>query len=66
MPTSSDAIDALADYNEREVLTLKTRIISAVVGLLIYLVIFTVCDAINMPRGQRWFNRLGAAVRGKK
>jgi hypothetical protein len=40
--------------------------IIAVVGLLIYLVIFTVCDAINMPRGQRWFNRLGAAVRGKK
>ena len=49
MPTSSDAIDALADYNEREVLTLKTRIISAVVGLLILFPVLWFSDTILFP-----------------
>ena len=30
--------------------------IIALAGLLIYLIIFTVCDVINSPRGDRWFN----------
>lgn len=29
----------------------------AVAGLFIYLIIFTVCDAIKNPRGSRWYNR---------
>ena len=40
--------------------------IIATVGLLIYLVIFTICDAIKMPRGERWYNRLSTAVKRKK
>lgn len=32
--------------------------IIAAVGLFIYFIIFTVCDIINAPRGERWFNRI--------
>ena len=31
--------------------------IIAVVGLFIYLIIFTVCDSVKNPRGSRWYNR---------
>lgn len=31
--------------------------IIAAVALLIYLIIFTVCDIVTTPRGERWFNR---------
>ena len=30
----------------------------AAVALVIYLIIFTVCDVITTPRGSRWFNRI--------
>ncbi len=32
--------------------------IIAAAGLFIYFIIFTVCDIVNSPRGERWFNRL--------
>ena len=35
---------------------LRYPLIAALV-LLIYLIIFTICDIINMPRGERWFDR---------
>ena len=37
----------------------------ALLGLFIYLIIFTVCDIINTPRGSHWFERVLAAVRKK-
>lgn len=35
----------------------------ALIGLIIYLMIFTVCDIITIPRGGRWFNCAMDAVR---
>ena len=37
--------------------------IIAAMGLVIYLVIFTVCDMITTPRGCRWFDRVLATLR---
>ena len=39
--------------------------IIAAVSMIIYLIIFTVCDMINSPRGNRWFNQL-AHITNKK
>jgi hypothetical protein len=39
--------------------------IIALMGLLIYLIIFTVCDIINTPRGSRWYNRAIAFFKKK-
>lgn len=36
----------------------------AAVALIIYLVIFTVCDLIKSPRGNRWFNKAQKISRG--
>ena len=36
--------------------------IIAAVSLVIYFVIFTVCDLINTPRGERWFDRIRKRV----
>ena len=30
----------------------------AAIGLLIYFIVFTVCDIVTLPRGARWFNRV--------
>lgn len=38
----------------------------AALGLLIYLIIFTVCDLVTAPRGNRWFDRARAAFRNRK
>ncbi len=38
----------------------------AALGLVVYLVIFTVCDILTTPRGERWFNRACAALRKSK
>ena len=38
----------------------------ATIGLLLYLILFTVCDAITAPRGERWFDRARAALRKDK
>jgi hypothetical protein len=46
------------------VLFLRYPII-ALMGLLIYLIIFTVCDIINTPRGSRWYNRAIAFFKKK-
>ena len=35
----------------------------ATVGLVIYAAVFTVCDLIQNPRGQRWFNRALATLK---
>jgi hypothetical protein len=35
----------------------------AALGLLIYFILFTVCDMVRMPRGKRWFNRALTALR---
>ena len=35
----------------------------AAVALVLYLILFTVCDIINTPRGHRWFDRVLAALR---
>ena len=35
----------------------------ALIGLIIYLMIFTVCDIITIPRGGRWFNCAMDAVK---
>jgi hypothetical protein len=40
--------------------------IIAVLGLFIYLIIFTVCDIINTPQGNRWYNRILNTIRKKK
>ena len=37
----------------------------AAVGLVLYLVLFTVCDIIRLPRGERWFDRVRAALNKK-
>ncbi len=37
----------------------------AAVALLIYLAIFTVCDIVTTPRGDRWYNRVLAACHKK-
>ena len=37
----------------------------AVVGFVIYLIVFTVCDIINSPRENRWYNRAIHAMRKK-
>ena len=39
--------------------------IIAAVALVLYLIIFTVCDRINNPKGNRWFDRARAALRRK-
>ena len=39
--------------------------IIALLALVIYLAIFTVCDLINTERGNRWFNRLGNVFKKK-
>jgi hypothetical protein len=38
----------------------------AAVGLVLYLVLFTVCDIIRLPRGERWFDRVRAALNKKQ
>ena len=38
----------------------------AIIGLFIYLIIFTVCDIINTPPGERWFNRAIKKLRKNK
>ncbi len=38
----------------------------AALGLVLYLIIFTVCDILTMPRGSRWFDRVLAALRKGK
>ena len=40
--------------------------IIAAVALVIYLGIFTVCDLVTTPRGNRWFDRVLAALREKQ
>ncbi len=40
--------------------------IIAVLGLFIYLIIFTVCDIINTPQGNRWYDRILNTIRKKK
>ena len=37
----------------------------AVLGLVVYLGIFTVCDLFTAPRGERWFDRALAAIHKK-
>ena len=49
LPIFSDATEGMADYNESEVLTLKTRIISAVIGLLILFPVLWFSDTILFP-----------------
>ena len=39
--------------------------IIALVAIVIYFVIFTVCDAITTTRGNRWYNRVAALLRKK-
>ena len=39
--------------------------IIALAAIVIYLVIFTVCDAITATRGNRWYNRVAALLRKK-
>ena len=39
--------------------------IIAIVALAIYLAIFTICDMISSPRGERWFNRVARALKKK-
>ena len=39
--------------------------IIALAALLIYLIVFTVCDIVNTARGERWFNRLHNLLRKK-
>lgn len=38
----------------------------ATVGLFLYFILFTVCDIINTPRGNRWFDHALAALRKKQ
>lgn len=38
----------------------------AAAGLVLYLILFTVCDAVTAPRGSRWPSRLRAALRGRR
>ena len=38
----------------------------AALGLLVYLAVFTVCDAIKTPRGSRWFDRVLTVLRKKQ
>jgi hypothetical protein len=40
--------------------------IIAVLGLFIYLIIFTVCDIINTPCGNRWYDRILNTIHKKK
>lgn len=40
--------------------------IIAAAALVIYLVIFTVCDIVTAPHGKRWYNRALAALRGSR
>ncbi len=40
--------------------------IIALVALFIYLIIFTVCDIVNTPRGNRWYDRTLAKLRKAK
>ena len=35
----------------------------ATIGLLLYFILFTICDLFNAPRGSRWFDRAKAALR---
>ena len=37
----------------------------AALGLVLYLILFTVCDIVKMPRGHRWFDRALATLRKK-
>ena len=38
----------------------------AALGLIVYFIIFTVCDLITTPRGSRWFDRVRDALRKNK
>lgn len=35
----------------------------AAIGLVFYFILFTVCDIVRLPRGERWFERASAALR---
>lgn len=37
--------------------------IIAAIALVLYLILFTVCDLIVAPRGERWFNRIGRSAK---
>ena len=38
----------------------------AALGLLVYLAIFTVCDTLTTPRGERWFNHALSALKSRE
>ena len=38
----------------------------AAIGLVLYLILFTVCDLIRSPRGARWFDRAHATLKTRK
>ncbi len=40
--------------------------IIAAAALVLYFIIFTVCDVVTTPRGERWFDRALAALRKKR
>ena len=37
--------------------------IIATIGLVLYFILFTICDVITKTRGNRWFDRARAALR---